>query len=42
MANKTQFYQTKVSLAVRFALDDPYFYYDKKEEEQEEDGCLES
>lgn len=41
MINKTQFYQTKVSLAVQFALSDPYFYYDKKEhEEEQEEGCL--
>ena len=31
MVNKTQFYHTKVYLAVRFALMDPYFYSDKEE-----------
>lgn len=31
MVNKTQFYKSKVALAVTLALGDPYFYSDKSE-----------
>ncbi len=31
MVNKTQFYKTKVALAVQSALNSPYFYSDKEE-----------
>jgi hypothetical protein len=32
MVNKTQFYQTKVCIAVKRALSEPYFYSVKNED----------